>query len=546
MTQRASPAGVVGDFDDVTLTRFGETYRLSRRGDGFWIDMPDPMSPGSSARAERAVTMTTGSHNMQLYWFESGFTRVTGLLPFAWLRAERRWIPRLAAFVLPPTEALSAEFGQWNNVCLKCHSTNFRPHLDMDASGLRGADTQVSEFGIACEACHGPAEKHVAANQNPVRRYSMRSSDAPDATIVQPERLPHRQSTQVCGQCHGIFDITLTGTDLQQFRAHGFTYRPGDDLERTRPVSRAGWDEQFWSDGVPRAAGREYNALVGSGCYERGEMTCLSCHVMHQPAGDPRLRSEWADDQLTLLAEDEACLQCHPSFATDVAAHTHHPADSSGSRCYNCHMPHTAYGLLKGVRNHRVDSPSVANTLATGRPNACNQCHLDQTLAWTAERLQAWYGEPPPVLGEDERRYAAAVLWALKGDAAQRALVAWSFGWEPARAASGDANFDWTAPYLAELIDDPYEAVRIIAERSLRRLPGHGDAEYDLLGTPAARAQAKNAVLERWERAHPPPDDERRAERRARVLLRPDGSLRIDELARLLRLRDQRPISIFE
>jgi hypothetical protein len=48
MTQRASPAAVIGDFDGETLERFGKDYRLSRRGDEFWIDMPDPMQQGGA------------------------------------------------------------------------------------------------------------------------------------------------------------------------------------------------------------------------------------------------------------------------------------------------------------------------------------------------------------------------------------------------------------------------------------------------------------------------------------------------------------------
>ena len=56
----------------------------------------------------------------------------------------------------------------------------------------------------------------------------------------------------------------------------------------------------------------------------------------------------------------------------------------------NCHMPYTAYALFKGIRSHQIDSPSAKMTLRGGRPNACNQCHLDKTLQWTAERLEAW------------------------------------------------------------------------------------------------------------------------------------------------------------
>ncbi len=57
-------------------------------------------------------------------------------------------------------------------------------------------------------------------------------------------------------------------------------------------------------------------------------------------------------------------------------------------RGYNVHMPHTLYGLLKAERRLEIDSPTVAAGVYAGRPNACNLCHLDQTLAWAAERLK--------------------------------------------------------------------------------------------------------------------------------------------------------------
>jgi hypothetical protein len=131
-------------------------------------------------------------------------------------------------------------------------------------------------------------------------------------------------------------------------------------------------------------------------------------------------------------------------------------------------MPHTTYGLLKTIRSHQISSPSVQATVETGRPNACNLCHLDKTLGWTADYLEQWYGESRPALGDDEESVAAAVLWLLKGDAGQRAIVAQAMGWAPAQEASGSA---WLAPYLALTQKDQYDAVRLIASRSLRTLP---------------------------------------------------------------------------
>jgi hypothetical protein len=189
---------------------------------------------------------------------------------------------------------------------------------------------------------------------------------------------------------------------------------------------------------------------------------------MHVPADEERAIDEWADDQLAPRARgDEACLQCHragPDSRRPLAAnHTRHREGSAGSACYNCHMPYTTYGLLKTIRSHQISSPSVQATLDTGRPNACNLCHLDKTLAWTATYLETWYGVTPPPLGDDERSVAASLLALLKGDAGQRAIVAQSMGWPAAQQASGSG---WLTPYLALTARDSYDARSARCRRS--------------------------------------------------------------------------------
>ena len=541
MTQVATPETVLGDFNDVEIDVKGKHYRLFREGRRFWVELDDPVAPaGASAnRVRRPITMTTGSHNMQAYWFESGYTRVLGQLPVQWLVAEQRWISRDASFVLPPDDQHSLQLSSWNFVCIKCHATQGRPLLDIEGGKVRDADTRVVDLGIACESCHGPGGEHVAANQNPLRRYQQRLSDEPDPTIVNPARLPPKQSTQVCGQCHAVWDYRFKEGDNQtQWYEHGFRYRPGDDAEQFRRPKFKG-EGQFWSDGLIRTAGREYNALHGSACYEQGGMTCLSCHVMHPADSPDRTRAEWANDQMRRGDHDRSCRECHASMFDDVAAHTHHAAGSSGSKCVNCHMPHSTYGLMKGVRTHRIESPSVEVNLATGRPNACNLCHLDQPLAWSAEHLRQWYGMETRRLGDSDRRIAAGVRWALEGDAGLRALVAWGFGWESAQAVAGN---DWTAPYLAELLDDPYPVVRVIAQRSLRTLPGYDGFQQVLDGDAAASAVAKAEALAKWSATAKPAN----GAAQPRLLLLPNGSIDEAEYQRLFKRRDRRKIRLIE
>jgi predicted CXXCH cytochrome family protein len=244
----------------------------------------------------------------------------------------------------------------------------------------------------------------------------------------------------------------------------------------------------FWPDGVVRVSGREFTAMSESACYTKGDLSCLSCHSMHDSD---------ANDQLTARMEsNEACFQCHSSYRADIAAHTHHKADSAGSECYNCHMPNTAYGLLKSIRSHMIDSPTAGHLTERTRPNACNLCHLDQTLEWTADHLRQWYGQ---AAGRDftpeEGTLAAGVLWILRGDAGLRAIVADQMRSSAVQQASGER---WFAPFLARLLVDPYSAVRYIAARTVRTLPAFSDLRYDFIGPEEERKAAASEVIRRW------------------------------------------------
>jgi predicted CXXCH cytochrome family protein len=251
----------------------------------------------------------------------------------------------------------------------------------------------------------------------------------------------------------------------------------GQDWVKGLPTSPTFIRDRYWSDGMVRVSGREFNGLVESPCYKRGELSCVSCHSMHD--SDP-------NDQLAARMDtNEACYQCHSKFRADLEKHTHHSAKSSGSLCYNCHMPFTTYGLLKGIRSHQITSPNAAVARETGRPSACAGCHLDKSAAWVAKPLADWYGQKAPDLTDDEKQIPAAVMMALMGDAGQRALTAFAMGWDDAQKASGGAT--WLTPYLAQLMDDPYPAVRYIAHRSLRTLPEFKDFAFDFSPDPARR-----------------------------------------------------------
>ncbi len=538
MTQIAGPHSVIGHFDGTPRKLLDREYRLLREGEDFFVET----SPATGGKPDRRqIVMTTGSHHMQAYWYATGDRRAVALLPFVYLRESERWIPENSSFLKQSYRQLGQtsvdnRSGEWNSGCQQCHATGQQPRL-------AGMDTRVADFGIACEACHGPAAEHVSSNQDPIHRYGQHFGAESDTSIVNPAKLSPRLATDICGQCHSLWQPT-TETESERSLGEGFSFRPGQRLEeskytihrKTIPEPRvkaiqvaAGGSatflvDRYWADGLVRITGREYAAHLDSPCFADAKsddetLSCLSCHEMHQRTDDPRPWQEWADDQLKVgMRGNDACLPCHEELEdeTRLAAHTHHDVSSSGSLCYNCHMPYTTYGLLKATRSHTITTPTVTASIATGRPNACNLCHLDRTLEWAADELHESWGVAKPQLTDDLKYFAASAYWLFKGDAGQRALLAWAYGWKEAQEASGT---DWMVPLLAPSLDDSYDAVRYIAGRSLRSLPGYDSFEYDFLLPPGERESKVNEVMNLWHGRGPV------ATRRKEVLIGDDGRL---------------------
>ena len=526
MTQPPSPATVRPAFDGRERMAGPLRVRPERRDDAWWLTIDG---------VAHEVVMVTGSHSQQRFWTRSGAGRALSMLRAGYLIAEDRWVPGDDTFVMPPDAPEIDEPGLWNRNCINCHSVAGQPRL----AGAGIADSAVAELGIACEACHGPGAQHVAAHREPVARLLRHGEDAPDPTIVNPARLSAAQSSQVCGQCHSVFVFR----NPAGWRAHGASYRAGDALDADRwevrqpggpgaPTPPPGFlESRFWPDGMVRVSGREYTALRESACARRGELSCVSCHTMHR--SDP-------DDQLKAgMDGDAACSPCHDAVRDAGTAHTHHAAESEGSRCQNCHMPYSTFGLLKSIRSHLIDRPSVARAVATGRPDACSLCHVDRPLAWTADWLGRWYGAPAVDLPAEDREVAAVLQWLVRGDAGQRALAAAALAWPAARRAAGTW---WMPPYLADALLDPYAAVRYRAVRALVTLDGYADLAVDYTADAPAREAARRAARARWEHeGHPGTSPTGPA-----LLVGPDGALQADRIAALRARRDDRPVTLSE
>lgn len=501
MTQDANRATVLAPLETPVALRGGGEVRLEARGDTIWATLPDPDQAETSAPVERRVVLTTGSHREQTYWVHGKRQGELRLVPVVWLVGAARFVERRDAFLTPPDAPLPRV--RWNSNCIACHAVAGEPGHDLGADAFR---TRAADLGVACEACHGPGSVHVDRHRDPVARYMQHASAEGDPTIVQPRRLPPERSAAVCGQCHAY----AFPRDESTFWSSGYarTFRAGDDLTSSRqvlfpedlgegeaaPRIEADLASLFWPDGTIRVGGREYNGLVRSPCFERGEgrrkLTCVSCHAMH--AGDP---AGQIDPRHAGARGNGMCVQCHEDARS--TRHSHHAPGSEGDQCVACHMPKTSYALFSGVRSHRIASPSTASDDPAEMPNACNLCHLDRPLAWTERMLGRWFGRPTGRVAADRQTSPEGLVLALRGNAAVRVVIADALAQEGARLATPPG---FAAPLLEVLARDPYAAVRFVAARGLAR------------ATPAGPASALDE----------------------------------DVVARLLAERDQRPITIAE
>ena len=523
MTREATPENVKADFTNAVHHYRGFKSQFTREGDSFFMETVDPGWAEKYARAggqldrvppvqtvKLSVDRLVGSH-----WLQECLHRAPNgqyiRLPLLYHIAERRWVHSNGAFLAPDSNDFWARSrgANWNDSCLYCHNTEPSKNPIVDPRrGVVGYETQVAELGIACAACHGHGSDHVKSRRDPTA-----TSKRADSDVVHPARLPVPRRDEICGRCHGAL---VPKPAMWDSRTHRDPFVPGQDLTIFNHVFRseaeqaelAGLrpksgtpprpeptDGRFWGDGTPLTTALEYNGLALSACYRegRGKLSCLSCHTMH--GDDPNLLLK------PKMQSNEACYQCHADYRDQLAKHTRHPAESSGSLCFNCHMPHQVYSLMTTHRSHRIQTPDLASSLGTGKPHACNLCHLDKSLGWTRDQLALWPNGKRNAVGKlsaEEETLSSAVLLLSRGDARSRAIVAGAFSNPAARLASGT---DWPGSMLTRILEhERYPAVRYLAHRGLVAETNlAAAAPYDYLATPTDRVQQLETLRARFD-----------------------------------------------
>lgn len=498
----ATPEFVLGDFNDVTFEHFGQVFRFFRKGEQYWVNAPD----SDGVARDMQIDYTFGHKPLQQYLIPFPDGRYQAL-QVCWdsrpaSEGGQRWYHLYPDEPVPPQDVLhwTRRHFNWNYMCADCHSTNLDKGYDVTTQSYH---TTWSEMNVSCEACHGPGSVHVAWAEAESGKVSSPGADLAqladyarskglvvtlkepgetewpwgiNATTGQPERLTPLNSTvqvETCARCHSHRTL------IEPVHTPGEPYADGFQPSVLR-------DALYHHDGQMDEEVYVYGSFVQSKMYHAG-VRCTDCHDPHT---------------MKLAAPGNAlCVRCHTAEPYNTPAHHFHSIGSTGASCVECHMPHQNYMVIDARRDHSIRIPRPDLAAKTGAPDACTQCHTDQTQAWAAGHFTNWWGKGPRNAHYGEILAAARAggvgsmeaLMALASDLEKPGIVR-------ATAVETLGQGELTPPVLQAIrirMADADPAVRIQALAALESVPGPSRATLaaPLLADPLRSVRAEAARL---------------------------------------------------
>ncbi len=369
----ADETTVLGDFNNREI-RYRDILSQFRQRDGKFYVTTDN---ADGELEEFQITHTFGVYPLQQYLvsFADGRKQALNL---AWdTRPEsqggQRWFNLYTENDIEAGDLLhwTAFPFTWNTSCAGCHSTNLQKNYAIETNQFH---TTWSEINVACEACHGEGSGHMqwlesadTSIENLGFPWSLETAGGwafTDAENPIATRIPADASSpyepQVCAQCHSL------RSELQTFS--------GDyhDAFQLSPVA----EPQYYIDGQIREEVFVMGSFAQSRMHDAG-VTCSNCHDPHS---------------LKLIAEpNQVCAQCHMPTTYDTAEHHFHEAGSAEVLCADCHMPASNFMVIDARRDHNIRIPRPDLSSELGTPNACNQCHIDESVEWATEHFNTWW-----------------------------------------------------------------------------------------------------------------------------------------------------------
>jgi tetratricopeptide (TPR) repeat protein len=465
----ATEETVLGDFDDAVFTMDGNESRFFRRDGKFFVYTEGP----DGEMTDFEVTHVFGVRPLQQYLipFPGGRYQV---LSIAWDTEKNQWYDMYPEDDIAPGDWLhwTRQAQNWNSMCADCHSTNLVKGYDMAADSYA---TTWSEIDVSCETCHGPGSRHVAWAEIPAMG---RPATEGFGLVVRTRDLTGEEEVDLCAPCHS-----------RRYLLGPIDPNDRDLLDREVPaLLREGL---YHPDGQILDEVYVYASFVQSKMYRMG-VRCSDCHDVHS------LKRHKEDNDL--------CLQCHRAEAYNTPDHhfhteVHEGKPSAGWLCVKCHMPEQPYMVVDWRADHSIRNPRPDLAAELGIPNACNDqpgCHGDQSVQWSLEAMQKWYGlRRRPHYGTTLAAGRGGDPYALDGliDIAQDGLYP-----GVVRATAVDYLQGYAGEKATEALNralgDQDALVRLTAIRTLNtiRHPGQGEMVAPLLYDPVKAVRIEAAM----------------------------------------------------
>ena len=275
-------------------------FRMESRSDGFYQTAITGTPPNTTSHSARFDIVTGSGRKGQSFLSWNGDSLVQ--LPVSYWITPGHWINS------PGYGDGSANFDRAVlSRCLECHATYFQL---IEAPGRYNKTNFI--LGITCEKCHGSGREHVARH-TPGSGRAIRTGG-----IVNTGALARDKQLELCGMCHGGARVKPRGSS--------FSYTPGDPFDMYFDVAAA----PAVPSARPEVHGNQVDLLRASRCFQASQMTCSTCHDVHQSQRD-------------VVSMSGKCLTCHKVESCGMFPKA---GRKLAGQCVECHMPNQTSGSV--------------------------------------------------------------------------------------------------------------------------------------------------------------------------------------------------------
>ena len=313
---RADPAKAIADFKSRNRVHHAASarhYTMLERDGALFQRRHEIGFDGSEANVvelEAGYVVGSGNH-AQTFLHRKADGRLLEL-PVSWY-AERGGFWAMSPGYDRPAHP---DFRRLINIdCMACHNGYPRGSVEDAGNGPRFALPLPQ--GINCQRCHGPGQAHIEA-------IKAGNTDAGRVAIANPAGFDRDRQLETCMQCHLEPTSSPLPFQIRRYEHTPFSYAPGKALA----------DYFLYFDHAP-GTGRDDKFEIASGayrlrksaCFQKSEMTCVTCHDPHDiPRGEKAVQ-HYAT----------VCAGCHEGVHRGGTPRV----AGAGPRatCVDCHMP---------------------------------------------------------------------------------------------------------------------------------------------------------------------------------------------------------------